>query len=88
VHLDTARHVHGLRPVQAKSLAAGMVLALGGCPAPGHDDDGVFEGDLPALAVCDDAVVQDLQQDVEHICVSLQHEGVACYACTISGLDI
>ncbi len=30
--------------------------------APGHDDDGVFEGHLATLAVGDHAVVQDLQQ--------------------------
>ena len=40
-------------------------------PAPGHDDDGVLKGHLAALAVCDESIVQDLQQDVEHICMSL-----------------
>ena len=33
----------------------------------GHDDDGVLEVDSPALGVGKPAIVQHLQQDVEHI---------------------
>ena len=30
----------------------------------GHDDDGIFKIDIPALGVSDMAVVEDLEQDV------------------------
>ncbi len=47
----------------------------------GHDDDGVLEVDMAALAVGQHAVFEDLQQDVEHIRVRLldlveQHDRV------------
>ncbi len=37
----------------------------------GHDDDGVLEIHRPPLPVREPAVIQDLQQDVEHVRVSL-----------------
>lgn len=37
----------------------------------GHDDDGVLEIHMAALTVGQDAVLKDLQQDVEHIRVRL-----------------
>ncbi len=39
----------------------------------GEDDDGVPEIHRPALAVRDPAVVQDLQQNIEHVRVGLFH---------------
>lgn len=38
-----------------------------------HDQDGVLEGHLAPLAVCHMPIIQDLQQDVEHVCMSLLH---------------
>jgi hypothetical protein len=37
----------------------------------GHDDYGVLEVDGPPLGVCQSAVVEDLQQDVEDVRVGL-----------------
>ena len=37
----------------------------------GHDDDRVLEVHVPSLCVGDDAVLQDLQQDVPHVLVGL-----------------
>ena len=39
----------------------------------GHDQNGVLEGDHAPLAVGHPPIVQNLQQDVEHIGVSLLH---------------
>ena len=51
----------------------------------GHDDDGVLEVHPAALGVGDNAVLQDLQQDVPHIGVGLfdlveQHHGIGLTA--------
>ncbi len=53
---------------------------LGPCVG-GHDQHGVLEAHLPALGIRDMAVVQNLQQDVEHVRVGLldlveEHHGI------------
>ena len=48
-----------------------VVLDDIGADVGGHDDDGVLEVHRTALVVGQTAVVQDLQQDVEHVGVSL-----------------
>ena len=50
-----------------------------------HDDDGVLEVDRPAVRIGQSAVVEDLEQDVEHVGVSLfdlveQHDGIGLAA--------
>ena len=77
-----------LRLEQGVDLLLGLVAQLVGalCPAllqivqddvaaqvGGQDDDGVLEVHRAALAVGDAAVVQHLQQDVEHVGVGLLH---------------
>ena len=60
--LDLPFHGREILPVILDRLAAQV---------GGHDDEGVLEVDGPALAVGQPAVVQDLQQDVEHVRVGL-----------------
>ena len=67
---------------QTGILSGGDVL---GAHIGGHDDDGVPEVHPAALRVGDDAVLQDLQQDVPHVLVGLldlieQHHGVGLAA--------
>ena len=59
----------GLHPVVARSAAGfrGHFLDHARAEVGGHDDDGVAEIDRPPLAVGQAAVVQHLQQDVEHV---------------------
>ena len=57
----------------------------------GHDDDRVAEVDAAALGVREVPVLQDLEQDVEHLGVSLldlveQHHGVALAANSLGQL--
>ena len=59
-------------------IAQGPVLAdalqdLRGTQVAGHDEDGVAEIHRAALGVRDPAVVQDLQEDVEHVGMGLFH---------------
>ncbi|MNI50110.1 hypothetical protein D3C73_1047540 [compost metagenome] len=47
----------------------------------GHDDNGVLEVDDPALGIGEPSVIEQLQQDVEHLRMRLfhfvqQHDGV------------
>jgi hypothetical protein len=42
-----------------------------GAEVGGHDQDRVLEVDRPALRISEPAVVQDLEQDVEDVCVGL-----------------
>ena len=49
----------------------GQLLNLLAGDVAGHNDNGVFEIDGSAFAVGESAVVEDLQQHVEHIAVRL-----------------
>lgn len=62
------RHDHLLDSLWILLHALDNIL---GAHVGGHDQDGVLEGHLAALAVGDMPIIQDLQQDVEHICMSL-----------------
>ena len=53
------------------SVACDALEEVLGAEVAGHDDDGVAEVDGPALRVGEPAVVQHLEQDVEHIGVGL-----------------
>ena len=55
----------------AAAEADRVALAVGRAGVGGHDQDDVAEIDLLAVGVGEDAVVHDLQQDVEHIRVRL-----------------
>ena len=44
---------------------------IGGAEVRGHDDDGVLEVDRAALRVGEAAVLEDLEQDVEHVGMGL-----------------
>ena len=63
---DLVLHLRGHGPIGADALRE-----IGGADVAGHDDDGVFEVHGPALVVREAAVVQQLEQDVEHIRVGL-----------------
>ena len=65
--------LHGaLLPLLCQGLAKAQAAALPvGAGVGGHDDDGVLKVDQTALGVGDPAVVQDLQQNVQHIGVRL-----------------
>ena len=55
------------RPALVGARAAEQLRA----DVAGHDDDGVLEADRAALAVGQAPVVEDLEQDVEHVRVRL-----------------
>ena len=79
-----AQRLHHLPPRAFVDLAALGRRALGdelAAEVRRHDDDGVLEVDRPALAVGQPAVVEQLQQDVQHLGMRLldlveQHDGV------------
>ena len=65
---------------EAHRARLGVAAGVGG-----HDDDRIFEVHRAAVGVGDPAVVQDLQQDVQHVGVGLldlveQHHGVGLAA--------
>ena len=73
----------GLPAVKAQRLVGRGDVP--GAHVAGHDDDGILEVHTAALRVGDDAVLQDLQQDVPHILVGLldlieQHHGIGLAA--------
>ena len=76
----------GHRAAKARGRAAGR-----GTGVRGHDDDRVLKADHAALCVGQAAVVQDLQQGVEHVRVRLfdlveQHNRVRAAADLFSQL--
>ncbi len=74
--------VHGQANVaRRESHASPEVLQLSGTGIGGHNDDAVAEIHEPSVAVGQPALVKHLQQQVEHVAVSLlylveQHDAV------------
>ena len=63
---------HGV-PGRVRDLASGRdaFQQVGRAQVGGHDDDGVLEVDRASLGVGDPAVVEDLQEHIEHVAVRL-----------------
>ena len=57
--------------LERAALLAREGLDAVGAEVRGHDQDRVLEVDRPALRVGEPAVVEDLEQDVEDVCVRL-----------------
>ena len=71
--------------VAVKAQLGGGIGDVPGAHVGCHDDDGVLEVHPAALGIGDDAVLQDLQQDVPHILMGLldlveQHHGIGLTA--------
>ena len=64
-------HVLDLAPHRGLVAGSGQVGDDLAAQVRGHDDDGVAEIDGPPLAVGQPAVVEHLEQDVEHVAVGL-----------------
>jgi hypothetical protein len=60
-------HRHHLLAHGVGVLALGLVHEILGAEIRGHDDERVAEVDRAALAVGQPPIVQDLEQDVEHV---------------------
>ena len=60
-----------MRAYASGSVAAAVAENRRAADVRGHDDDRVLEVDGASLAVGQPAVVEDLQQDVEHVVVRL-----------------
>ncbi len=73
VRLHHAHHRRLHLHVGLRAVIAGHVLDLVRAQIGGHHDDGVAEVHGAALAIGEAAIVQHLQQDVEHIGVRLFH---------------
>lgn len=89
---ELAQRLHGLllRLLgQTAAKADAAALLVGACVG-GHDDDRVLKVDDPALRVGDAAIIENLQQDIQHVRMGLfqlvkQDDGIRGRAADLFG---